>query len=650
MRNTKTSASRLVAFLLVFCMAFSCVGVSAFAAEGDSVVSAVDPSSAVGKVVIPDGTAAISDNAFEGCIGLTSIEIPASVKTIGAYAFKGCENLETVVFKGNLDDVGIMAFNDTAWYKNYPTDFVYASSPAGFNLLVGYKGNAEELKLPVSTSVIADGAFFGNTTLKSIVIPVRTSAIGDFAFYGCENLESVTVKGSLIDCGYQAFENTSWLKNYAGEFVIFGTTLVKYNGDKDLVLIPNTVTKISSYAFSDCKTVTTVRVPLSVKEIGANAFYLFNDNGNNKYAEIYCWKDSYADTYAKNSGLTVASYLSYPGDIDGNGKVMSSDARIALRYAIKLDRSLDESQVLIADINADGKINSADARFILRIALKLSEYTAEDLLYKPSTDFEILMAYTEAVRLAYIKEAGYSLKEYQSIDDVKIGPSWIKTVLNNPFKTELTKEKKAKAQNISSDTVAALEKLYVCDLTQNGIIKEATCRLSDSDKYYITIVLNDEVDVEGTDSLTSHMFPVVAREDMNNLLETKEKTWYNARNTDFNYKITYTNCTLNAIVDVASGNIEDIEMKMGYKFDVWGQIMLTKINDGSTATRTDTVLYNDFDYTVKGFEPSSSDEATNPPDMTDDGKNPVTVPTTKEDKGADILDTLKNLIGGLIKK
>lgn len=655
MRNTKTVASRLVAFLLVFCMSLSLVAFSAFAENTDSVVANVAPSDAVGDCVIPDGTTAIADNAFENCTGLTSIVIPASVKSIGSYAFRGCTALERVVFKGDLEQVGIMAFNDTAWYKNYPTDYVYASSPSGFNLLVGYKGNAENVTLPISTSIIGSGAFFGNTTIKSIVIPVRTSVIGDFAFYGCENLSSVTVKGAISNCGYQAFENTAWLNDYAGEFVIFGTLLVKYNGNKDLVLIPNTVTRISSYAFEGCKDVTSVRVPLSVKEIGENAFYLFNDGGNNKFAEIYCWKDSYIDSYAKAHGLKIASYLNYPGDVDANGMVQTNDSRTTLRYVAKLDRNFDDAALLAADIDCDGKITSRDSRFILRMALRLSEYTAEDLLYMPSTDFEILMAYTEAVRLAAVKEAGYKLTEFQSIDDVKIGSSWIRTVLNNPFKTELTKEKKAKAQEISSDTVEALEKLYTCNLTQNGLIKEAKCVFSDSDKYYITIVLNDEVDVEGTDSLTSHMFPVVAREDMDKILNEKEGAWYHARNTDFNYNITYTNCTLNAIVDIKTGNVEDIEMKMGYKFDVWGQIMLTKIynsadknNPVGVATRTDTVKYNDFDYIVKDITPTTTEPIET--NYTDDEKDPVTVPTTQGSSidASGILDTLKGLLGGLL--
>ena len=49
-----------------------------------------------GKAVIPDGVSAIDDYAFNGCTGLTSVEIPDGVTEIGEKAFAGCENLEEI--------------------------------------------------------------------------------------------------------------------------------------------------------------------------------------------------------------------------------------------------------------------------------------------------------------------------------------------------------------------------------------------------------------------------------------------------------------------------------------------------------------------------------------------------------------------------
>ena len=60
----------------------------------------------------------------------------------------------------------------------------------------------------------------------------------------------------------------------------------------------------------------------------------------------------------------------YYGDVDGNGKVNSSDARQILRCAAKLS-SLDETWAPLGDINSDGKVNSTDGRLALRLAAKL---------------------------------------------------------------------------------------------------------------------------------------------------------------------------------------------------------------------------------------------------------------------------------------
>lgn len=58
-------------------------------------------------------------------------------------------------------------------------------------------------------------------------------------------------------------------------------------------------------------------------------------------------------------------------DIDGNGKINSSDARLALRRAAKLDQ-LNDFRNTAADADGNGKVTSGDARLILRIAAGLA--------------------------------------------------------------------------------------------------------------------------------------------------------------------------------------------------------------------------------------------------------------------------------------
>ena len=59
-----------------------------------------------------------------------------------------------------------------------------------------------------------------------------------------------------------------------------------------------------------------------------------------------------------------------PGDIDLDGKISASDARLALRASVGLEK-LDEKQLAAADVDKNGKVTAADARLILRASVGL---------------------------------------------------------------------------------------------------------------------------------------------------------------------------------------------------------------------------------------------------------------------------------------
>ena len=68
--------------------------------------------------------------------------------------------------------------------------------------------------------------------------------------------------------------------------------------------------------------------------------------------------------------LAAPAFAALLGDVDGNGKVSTEDARTALRAAIGLDRLTDE-QKRLADADGNGNITTNDARSILRTAIGL---------------------------------------------------------------------------------------------------------------------------------------------------------------------------------------------------------------------------------------------------------------------------------------
>ena len=61
------------------------------------------------------------------------------------------------------------------------------------------------------------------------------------------------------------------------------------------------------------------------------------------------------------------------GDVDLNGNVTSADARLALRYAVDLDK-LTGNSLITADVDENGVVNTSDARRILRAAVNLEPF------------------------------------------------------------------------------------------------------------------------------------------------------------------------------------------------------------------------------------------------------------------------------------
>lgn len=67
------------------------------------------------------------------------------------------------------------------------------------------------------------------------------------------------------------------------------------------------------------------------------------------------------------------------GDMDGDGKATSGDARLVLRQSVNLENYPEEA-TRRCDIDKDNKITSADARFVLRLSVGLEKYPGHEIL------------------------------------------------------------------------------------------------------------------------------------------------------------------------------------------------------------------------------------------------------------------------------
>lgn len=125
------------------------------------------------EVVIPSGVTAIADSAFRSNYAISRVVIPEGVTAIGEEAFSYCRNLSEVVIPASVNTIGWDAFADTPWQENQ------GDYPVVNGILIKYQGvDVGSVVVPNGVWAIADGAFYGNSNIRSIVIPASVTRIG----------------------------------------------------------------------------------------------------------------------------------------------------------------------------------------------------------------------------------------------------------------------------------------------------------------------------------------------------------------------------------------------------------------------------------------------------------------------------------------
>ena len=250
------------------------------------------------SINIPSGVSVIRDNTFKGCSQLVSISIPGSVTGIESDAFADCSSLKEIDLPKDVTIIGEGAFSGC-------TNLQSITIPAGVTSIeqsTFYKcNNLETVILPANLTSIGSCAFYECRTLSDINIPAKVISIDKQAFQSCSSLKKLTIPENLVSIGENAFnacsaelyvnlgtEGARTVSRYGYPFreceglidykYIFSEDtivgLLVEGADKEITEadLPEEVTSIRDYAFSNCTKLRSITIPDGVDHIGEYTF------------------------------------------------------------------------------------------------------------------------------------------------------------------------------------------------------------------------------------------------------------------------------------------------------------------------------------------------------------------------------------------
>ncbi|MBR3628983.1 MAG: leucine-rich repeat protein [Oscillospiraceae bacterium] len=268
----------------------------------------------------------LSENCFDGCTQLETVEIPDSVTNIRNYAFQGCKMLETVRIPDSVTKIGDFVFEgclsltaievedgNSAYFDEDGILFKDGLS----RTLVRYPAAKPDTRYetPQQCGTIAPWAFTDCQNLKVLDFKYA-SAIGADVCMNCAKLRTVTICDDVTELIGAGFAYCTNLRNVTlpvnlktiGDRCFFGDTSLSD------ITFPDSLSSVGSQAFYACVGIKTYKLPKSLKSIGEESFgYSVDEEGKSVRVpgvEFAVDFGSESYHYAKQNGFAYRSEVS----------------------------------------------------------------------------------------------------------------------------------------------------------------------------------------------------------------------------------------------------------------------------------------------------------------------------------------------------
>lgn len=237
---------------------------------------------AMTSVVLPETVVSIGKEAFKNCVAVNAATVPASALSsmpltelasitiiagsIPENAFAGCTALANITLGNNVTAIGKNAFDDTAYYKDAAKWTDGGKTLYINNCLIIAKGEVSgNYTVRENTTLIANGAFAGNTALTAVSFPSSLKYVGNAAFLGCSEIADITLPNGLISVGSNAFEDCASAASVnIPENVVIGEEAFRGCIAIQTLMVPASVTSIGENAFAGCTALRTISIPAAV--------------------------------------------------------------------------------------------------------------------------------------------------------------------------------------------------------------------------------------------------------------------------------------------------------------------------------------------------------------------------------------------------